>query len=136
MKMASLVAWLVLLAVSSGCSASTAQEDRAAALASMVKEAVREGAGVLRCNPVECSCPPMELRVADRWIRVDLTDSSVAELTPEGIVALCRSETGPGTPQSHHWAVDLRSSSARWCANGTPYYELSLKSLSVETPEP
>ncbi|MBM4355774.1 MAG: hypothetical protein FJ109_18620 [Deltaproteobacteria bacterium] len=107
-------------------------EERSAVLLAQVKESVREGSATVRCNPVECDCPPLEIRVADRWIRVDVVDSSDPDLPVEGIVRFCKAEAAGPLPQSHTWQVDLKSSSVRWCANGTPYFELALKSLNPD----
>ncbi len=125
----------LLMAV--GCSSGSRMENRAATLLGMAREELRQGSAVIRCNPVECSCPPLEMRVADRWIRVDVTDSSVPELPPDAVTGFCRKEAASALPpELHNWSVELRSSSVRWCANGTPFFELSLKSLTVEAPEP
>jgi len=131
---AALALLILFMTVGHGCSGRTQTQDRTDALLGMVKEAVREGSAMVRCNPVDCACPPLEIRVADRWLRVDVVDSSDPDLPADTVVHFCKTEAASPAPLVHTWAVDLKSSSVRWCANGTPYFELSLKSQSTESP--
>lgn len=121
---------LLAVAVSVGCSAPEGRSARLKRVASAVAIAVQSGPVTVRYNPVACECPPYEVWVDGRWIRLQL-----AIPTPAEDPALLFVVEGDDhlVPASRSLTLSLESSKPRFCANGTAFY---LASVVPEEPAP
>lgn len=83
----------------------------------------------LRYNPVQCACPPFEVQVGPRWVRVVL-ESVTDPATPAGQL-LARARADLDQRKVSHYAVKGElDPKPRKCAQGA--YCLTLSVLSAE----
>ena len=100
------------------------------------KEAIRRAVAitaaqsqmVVRYNPVRCSCPPFEVQVGSRWVRLALDDVEVAESTAAQLNTRARGDADAKAVNHYRVTGDLDTSLSR-CAQGTLYLTLSVDSV-------
>lgn len=96
-------------------------------LSTAAQVAAGRGQLVIRFNPVRCSCPPFEIQLGARWVRVRLEQMD-AEGSPASLLA-ARAKIDLNDGKLSHYPVrgDL-STSPEICAQGTFYLTLSIES--------
>ena len=84
-----------------------------------------EGRYVLRHNPVVCNCPPFELELGARWVRVALSDATLVGSPAARLQAQAKADTTEGLLKSYPVDGTLSSDLLR-CGQGAPYLTLTL----------
>jgi hypothetical protein len=118
------LAGLATLLLLAGCAHEDPVRERLKALNREIREAADAGSLALRCNPVGCDCPAFEVRVGERWVRVEVVDSADPERPIEALREGCAAG-GEGIPGVLSVPVVVESK-AKQCGNGTTYFEVSL----------
>lgn len=85
-----------------------------------------EGRYVLRHNPVVCNCPPFELELGARWVRVALTDAMLVGSPAARLQAQATVDTTNGLLTSYPVQGTLSTDISR-CGQGAPYLTLTLE---------
>lgn len=89
----------------------------------------QQAALVVRYNPAQCACPPFELQVGPRWVRVEL-EGEKDPATPASAL-LARARTDLDQRRVPHYSVKGElDPKPRKCAQGA--YCLTLSVLSAE----
>jgi hypothetical protein len=122
-------ALLLLAATLPSCPKPEATEVRMTDLVRVLKERSAGEAPVpLRYNPVECGCPPFELKAGGRWVRVKVVKSAVPDLPPGKFESRCAEDLKQGDARRYGIGFSLASAGPKFCANGTPYFLIALTS--------
>ncbi len=80
----------------------------------------------VRYNPVDCDCPPFEVKSSRGWVRIQFGER---QDLPEEVLPLledARKDLANGELSTFSRRLDLDSSTPRFCANGTPYFRVEL----------
>ncbi len=112
--------------VLASCSQPDARQSQLSALAKELSQQFELGPTPLRYNPVDCDCPPFEVKSSKGWIRVRFSDSQQVpdELLP--LLEVAKEDLAQGGLSIYPRTLDLDSSTPRFCANGTPYFSVEL----------
>jgi hypothetical protein len=96
-------------------------------LKATVADTIDAGPVQLRCNPVECSCPPFEMLFRDRWVRVRILESSDPENPLDAMERTCGENAGKPAQPARTVRASLERGKPLFCANGTPYFEVAVR---------
>jgi len=133
MKVKQVLLLLLGVMAAGSCGQPDARQLRMEELVRHVKEvAAPEMAVRLRYNPAECECPPFELALKDRWIRVDVVYSSDPVRPLDTFSGQCEENMRNGKAGEYDLGLSLDSSTPQYCKNGTIYFRVAL----VPLPEP
>ncbi len=108
------------------CGHTDAHLARVDALRATVKVAVAEGPVQVRYNPPDCTCPALEMLAEDKWVRIEVVESSDPEQPIEAFRTSARTDLKAGLVKTYKLHLVLESSRPRHCQNGSPYFEVSL----------
>ena len=126
--MKSLITALLVLLLVSACGQPDPAALRAARLKSLIVETFDTGTAVLRYNPATCECPPLEVRTAGGWLRVEVLESSDPTTTVESFLAGCRADHEAGSRKTYSLPLSLEEARPGRCPNGTPYFMVAIES--------
>ena len=91
---------------------------------------------VLRHNPVLCRCPPFELELGARWVRVALTEIDVPDSPAFKLHATALEDTKKQRLVTYPVHGSLLSTIQR-CGQGAPYLTFTIEPIEEETtPDP
>lgn len=82
---------------------------------------------VIRFNPVSCQCPPFEIQLGARWVRL-LVNGTEEPQSPAGLLATeAAADLAAGRIEHYRVEGELSTSPQR-CAQGALYLTLALES--------
>lgn len=84
---------------------------------------------VVRYNPVKCSCPPFELQIGSRWVRVAFEKSKVPDSAAEKLNTKAAQETKDGGIGHYKIKGELDDSINR-CAGRSIYLSVAMAEAS------
>lgn len=117
---------LLLAALVLSCSQPDARKELLASTSQRLQDSLADAPASLRYNPVDCDCPPFEVRIGERWVRVLPTANEDPESAIAELLVRARADWQDGNIETYEIPLELDSSSARFCGNGTPYFEVEL----------
>jgi hypothetical protein len=113
-----------------GCTRPDRHEARVEALKARVSTLLAERAVPVRYNPVQCSCPPFELKLDDaRWQRIQMVDESEpddAERPTYTFVQKATEDHRSGLRTVYAEYLALEQSSPQSCPNGTLFFNVTV----------
>lgn len=109
-----------------GCGHSNAWQERMTQLRSEVSETADAGAVTLRYNRPECDCPPWEMKLSKRWVRVQIVESTDPALPLEELEKEGKRKAAAGEATGSPLTLALETGKPSYCANGTPYFLMSV----------
>lgn len=112
--------------LATSCSQPDKRKELLAATALLLHEGFDAGPASLRYNPIDCDCPPFEVRAGERWVRVALPESEDPESASAALAGKAKEDRESDDLITYRVPLELDSSSARFCANGTPYFDVEL----------
>ncbi len=83
----------------------------------------------VRYNPVKCTCPPFEVQLGLRWVRVELESADDPESLASRLTLRAKEELDNDPPPVYVVTGDL-TTSARRCGSGTLYLVLGVDLLN------
>ncbi len=92
-----------------------------------------EGPVRIRFNPVPCDCPPFEVLAGSRWLRVQVTGSSLTDLPLEDVPESLKTAEGMAEPVEKRFVIKMSSGKILRCGNRTPYFEITLVGRQAPT---
>ena len=84
---------------------------------------------VVRYNPVKCSCPPFELQIGSRWVRVAFEKSKVPNSAASKLNIKAAKETKQGGIEHYNIQGELDDSINR-CAGRSIYLSVAIAEAS------
>jgi hypothetical protein len=133
-------AWIALTLLV-GCATTSPDEPAPAPPAPTYEEeitrasqAVAEKNKVLRYNPVKCNCPPFEVHLGPRWVRVVLENLASPDSVAAGLLKTAQRDLKKDQ-LIHYDVIGDLSTSPEYCGQGALFLTLSVDALAAKKPE-
>ena len=88
----------------------------------------------VRYNPPACPCPPFELEVADRWVRIFLRDDDPDAGVAESLVRAAKEAEADAGAAVFYAVGSPDPDRFRPCSTGFPVMEFTIESFSEDPP--
>lgn len=93
--------------------------------------AVADKNKVLRYNPVKCNCPPFEVQLGPRWVRVLVEDLASPDSVAAGLLQTAQRDLKADQLVAYRVIGDL-STSPEYCGQGALFLTLSVEALATK----